>query len=302
MVGMTAMPVSAGRPGLIVLALAAIVPARLSAQGASSPPILRLPVSVRAAGLGGAGVGLSGDASSVFINPSGLATIRHIAIEGTIQRYGDGTWETMGAGAFRLLQFNFGGGYHYMRFGDSAATKDNLSWAGSGVYRFGIIALGSSIRYVSEEDSSGAVRRSAGIDGGLGLHFFDLMTLAFAVRNIGQWSVTGKSLDMPVSSRLGFTFNFVDPQETARLLGTVEVAWTRGEPRRTMLGLEAGVVIADVGVVARAGYGARPEDPSDKTASLGGSLVLTRATIDYAWQPHAGFGGDAHRLGLRFTL
>jgi len=302
MVGMTAMPVSAGRPGLIVLALAAIVPARLSAQGASSPPILRLPVSVRAAGLGGAGVGLSGDASSVFINPAGLATIRNIAIEGTLQRYSDGTWETMGAGAFRLLQFDFGGGYHYMRFGGSSATKDNLSWAGSGVYRFGIIALGSSIRYVSEEDSSGAVRRSAGIDGGLGLHFFDLMTLAFAVRNIGQWSVTGKSLDMPVSSRLGFTFNFVDPQETARLLGTVEVAWTRGEPRRAMLGLEAGVVIADVGVVARAGYGARPEDPSDKTASLGGSLVLTRATIDYAWQPHAGFGGDAHRLGLRFTL
>ena len=299
---MTALPASAGRAGLIVLALAAIGPARLPAQGASSPPILRLPVSVRAAGLGGAGVGLSGDASSVFINPSGLATIRHIAIEGTIQRYGDGTWETMGAGAFRLLQFDFGGGYHYMRFNDSSATKDNFSWAGSGVYRFGIIALGSSVRYVSEQDSSGAVRRSAGIDGGIGLHFFDLMTLAFAVRNLGQWSVNGKPLDMPVSSRLGFTFNFVDPQESARLLGTMEVAWTKGEPRRTMLGLEAGVVIADVGIVARAGYGARPEDPSDKKASLGGSLVLTRATIDYAWQPHAGFGGDAHRLGLRFTL
>jgi hypothetical protein len=293
---------SAGRAGLGFLALVAIAPARLPAQGASSPPILRLPVSVRAAGLGGAGVGLSGDASSVFINPAGLATIRHIAIEGTIQRYGDGTWETMGAGAFRLLQFDFGGGYHYMRFNDSSATRDNLSWAGSAVYRFGMIALGSSLRYVSEEDSAGTVRRSAGIDGGIGLHFFDLMTLAFAVRNLGQWSVTGVSLDMPVSSRLGFTFNFVDPQEGARLLGTMEVVWTKGEPRRTLLGLEAGVVIADVGVVGRAGYGARPDQPSDKKASLGGSLVLTRVTIDYAWQPHAGFGGDAHRLGLRFTL
>jgi len=292
----------AGRAGLGFLALVACAPAQLPAQGAASPPITRLPVSVRAAGLGGAGVGLSGDASSVFINPSGLATIRHIAIEGTIQRYGDGTWETMGAGAFRLLQFDFGGGYHYMRFNDSSATRDNLSWAGSAVYRFGIIALGSSVRYVSEEDSSGTVRRSAGIDGGIGLHLFDLMTLAFAVRNLGQWSVTGVSLDMPVSSRLGFTFNFVDPQESARLLGTMEVVWTEGEPRRTLLGLEAGVVIADVGVVARAGYGARPDEPSNKKGSLGGSLVLTRVTIDYAWQPHAAFGGDAHRLGLRFTL
>jgi hypothetical protein len=296
---MSALPV---RAGLLILALTATEATPLLAQGASSPPILRLPVSVRVAGLGGAGVGLSGDASSVFINPAGLATIRHIAIEGTIQRYRDGTIETMGAGAFRLLQFDLGGGYHYMRFSDSSATKDNLSWVGSAVYRFGIVALGSGVRYVSEEDSVGEVRRSGAVDGGLGIYLFDLMTIAFAVRNIGQWSVTGQPLDMPVSSRLGFTFNFVDPLETARLLGTVEVDWTQGEPRRTMLGVEAGAVIGDVGLVARAGYGAVPEAPSDKNVSLGAGLVLTRVTIDYAWQPHAGFGGDAHRLGLRLTL
>jgi hypothetical protein len=259
-------------------------------------------VSVRAAGLGGAGVGLSGDASSVFLNPAGLATIRHTALEGTVGRHSDGTWETMGAGGFRVLQFDFGGGYHYMRFGDSAATRDNLSWAGSAVYRFGFIALGSSIRYVSEEDSAGAVRRSGAMDGGLGIYLFDIATIAFAVRNIGHWGVTGEVLDMPLSSRLGFTFNFVDPQETARVLATMEVAWTEGEPRRTMLGVEAGAVVGEVGLVARAGYGATPEQPSDKHFSLGGGLVLTRVTIDYAWQPHASFGGDAHRLGLRLTL
>ena len=287
----------------IVLAMIGASPAgRLRAQGASSPPILRVPVSVRAAGLGGAGVGLSGDASSVFLNPAGLATIRHIAIEGTIQRYGDGTWETMGAGAFRVLQFDLGGGYHYMRFGDSSATRDNLSWVGSAVYRFGIIALGSSIRYVSEEDTVGMVRRTGAMDGALGIYLFDIATVAFAVRNIGHWGVTGQVLDMPLTSRLGFTFNFVDPQETARVLGTVEVAWTEDEPRRTMLGVEAGAVIGGVGLVARAGYGATPEAPSDKHFTLGGGIVLTRVTIDYAWQPDAGFGGDAHRLGLRLTL
>jgi hypothetical protein len=219
-----------------------------------------------------------------------------------VGRYGNGTWETMGAGGFRVLQFDFGGGYHYMRFGDSSATRDNLSWVGSAVYRFGIIALGSSLRYVSEEDSAGAVRRSGAMDGGLGIYLFDIATVAFAVRNIGHWGVTGQVLDLPLSSRLGFTFNFVDPQETARVLATMEVAWTEGEPRRTMLGVEAGAVIGEVGLVARAGYGATPEEPSHKHLSLGGGLVLTRVTIDYAWQPDASFGGDAHRLGLRFTL
>jgi hypothetical protein len=138
------------------------------------------------------------------------------------------------------------------------------------------------------------------MDGGLGIYLFDIATVAFAVRNIGHWGVTGQVLDLPLSSRLGFTFNFVDPQETARVLATMEVAWTEGEPRRTMLGVEAGAVIGEVGVVARAGYGATPEAPSDKT--LAGRRAGPDPGDDYAWQPDASFGGDAHRLGLRFTL
>ena len=55
-------------------------------------------------------MGLSGDASATFLNPAGLATIRNIAIEGAAARYGDGTVEGMAAGAFRLFQFDLGGG------------------------------------------------------------------------------------------------------------------------------------------------------------------------------------------------
>lgn len=274
----------------------------LAAQSAPSPLILTLPVTTRSAGMGGASVALSGDAGSTFLNPAGLATIQHIAIEGGLQRYPDGSIETMGAGGFRFLQFDFGGGYHYLLLSDTSAVKDNLVWSGSGVYRFGLIALGTSLKYVSIQDSTDDVRRSATMDAGLGIHVFDLMTLAFAVRNLADWRVTGGPLQLPVSKHAGFSFNFTDPQLTARLLTTVEVVWTERAPRRTLLGLEAGAVIGKVGVVGRLGYGAPPEGAGQKEVSLGGGIVLSRFNIDYAWQRRTKLGSYIHRLGLRFTL
>lgn len=274
----------------------------LSAQGAPSPLILSLPVSVRAAGMGGGGVALSGDASATFLNPAGLATIRNIAIEGAAQRYPDGTLEGMAAGALRLFQFNLGGGIHYIRFNDSAAVKDNLQWTASGVYRFGLIALGSSLKYVSLEDSTDATRRSATVDIGVGIHVFDIMTLAFAAQNIGSWQVNGGPLQLPVTKRAGLMFNFVDPQYTARFLTTLDVIWTARAERRTIVGVEGGAVLGKVGLVGRLGYGAQPEGSGQKNFSFGGSLVLTRFNIDYAWQKRTRLGGHIHRLGLRFTL
>ncbi len=274
----------------------------LSAQSSPNPLILSLPVSVRAAGLGGGGVALAGDASATFLNPAGLATIRNIAIEGAAQRYPDGTLEGMAAGAFRLLQFNLGGGIHYIRFNDSAAVKDNLQWTASGVYRFGLIALGSSLKYVSMEDSSDATRRSATVDIGLGIHVFDIMTLAFAAQNIGSWQVNGGPMQLPVTKRAGLMFNFVDPQYTARLLTTLDVIWTARAARRTIVGVEGGAVLGKVGLVGRLGYGAQPQGSGQKNFSFGGSLVLTRFNVDYAWQKRSTLGGHIHRLGLRFTL
>jgi hypothetical protein len=280
----------------------AIFHSDLLAQGAPAPLILSLPVSVRAAGLGGSGAALSGDASATFLNPAGLATIRNIAIEGAAQRYPDGTLEGMAAGAFRLFQFDLGGGIHYLKFSDTSAVKDNLQWTASGVYRFGLIALGSSLKYVSLEDSTGDTRRSATVDAGLGIHIFDIMTLAFAAQNIGSWRVTGGPLQLPVTKRAGVMFNFVDPQGTARLLTTLDVIWTARAARRTIIGVEAGAVLGKVGLVGRIGYGARPERSGQKEASLGGGLVLSRFNIDYAFQRRTRLGREIHRLGLRFTL
>lgn len=287
---------------LIPAVLLALSGASLKAQDAPSPIILSLPVTARSAGLGGAGVALSGDAGSVFLNPAGLATIRYAALEGALQRYPDGTAEGMVAGAFRFLQFDFGGGIHYLRFNDTSAVADNFVWSGAGVYRLGLFALGSSLKYVSLEDSSGHIRRSATMDAGLGIHVFDLMTFAFSVRNVGDWEVTGGPLELPISKHAAFSFNFVDPQLTARLLGTVEVVWTERANRRTIIGLEGGAVLGKVGLVARLGYGAQPQQSGQEDFSFGGGLVLSRFTIDYAWQKRTTLGDHIHRFGLRLTL
>ena len=290
--------------GLTLMLLSALPPGVIGAQqqAALAPLILTLPVSVRSAGLGGAGAALAGDASATFLNPAGLATIRNIAIEGAVQRYPDGSIETMAAGGLRLFQFNIGGGIHYLRFSDTSAVKDNLQWTASAVYRVGLIALGTTLKYVSLEDSSSDTRRTATMDAGLGIHIFDIMNLAVSVQNIGSWRVTGGPLRLPVSKHAAFEFNFVDPQATARLLTTVEVIWTDRAPRRTIIGLEGGAVFGKVGLVARAGYGAAPEGAGQKEWSLGGGIVLSRFTIDYAWQHRTKLGNQVHRAGLRFTI
>ncbi len=301
--------VRAGAPGWtrgFVLALGWAA-APLSAQVTPAatpiaPLILTLPVSVRVAGLGGAGVAVNGDAGSVFANPAGLATIRNIALEGAVQRYPDGSFETMGSAAFRVFQFDLGGGYHYLNFSDSSSIKDNLVWVGAAVYRYGIIAVGGALKYVSLEDSSGSVRRAGGVDTGLGIHIFDLLTLAFAMRNLADWRVSGGPLRLPLSKHAGFALNFTDPQETARVLGTLEVIWTEGQSRRTVLGAEAGGVFGGVGLVGRIGYGAPPEGSGQKEVSLGGGVVLSRLRLDYAWQRRTRLGREVHRLGARFTL
>ncbi len=274
----------------------------LAAQQQPTPLILTLPVSVRSAGLGGAGVGLSGDASAVFLNPAGLATIRNIAVEAAAQRYPDGSLEGMAAGAFRFFQLDVGGGVHYLELSDTSSVASNLEWTGAAVYRYGLIAVGSGLRYLSMRDSTGEVRRAATVDAGLGIHVFDLMTLAFAVRSLADWRVAGTPMFLPTRKTASFTFNFVDPQETARLLATVDVAWQEQSARRTVVGVEAGAVFGSLGVVGRVGYGAAPEGAGQKETSLGAGVVLSRVNLDYAWQRRTRLGRDVHRLGIRFTL
>lgn len=271
------------------------------ADSAAVPVILSLPTSVRQAGMAGANVAVIGDAGSVFSNPAGLATIKRLSIEAAFSYYPDRTVQSAGAAAVRIGPFDFGGGYNYLRFSDTSSVQDNLVWVASSVYRRGLIAIGGSAKYVSLEDTTGRISRALTGDAGLAIAFFDISALAFSVQNITGDRISGQPLTLPTSYRLGFTQNFFDPQTTLRLLATVEVVWTEQQARRTLLGLESGIVLGGVGLVARVGYGAQPRETEQKKVVYGGSLVLGLLVVDYAYQGRSGRGGEVHRLGIRWT-
>lgn len=293
------------RRGVILLGVAAALTggiAPMEAQDSTLTPLVAvLPPSVRSAGLGGAGTAVVGYAGAVFDNPSGIATIKYLSLEAAYSRLPDRSDYTMGAAAFRLAQFNFGVGYQYLRFNQPSALKDNLMWVGSGVYRFGLVALGGSGKYVSVADTGGRVHRAITTDAGLTVAVFDIMALGVSVQNIGRNVVSGLPLALPTTTRVGYSLNFVDPQSSARLLGTIEVVWTRGQERRTLVGVEAGAVFYGLGVVARAGFGGQPGGSGQPEASYGGGIVVGQLRLDYAYQSRNLLGNDVHRVGIRWT-
>ena len=292
---------TAARAGHVVLGLLGLIAAApLPAQG-PTPIITELPPSTRSAALAGAGVALVGDAGSVFINPSGLATIKVLSLEGAYAPMPGGAHLWQGAGAFRLGQFNLGGGAAYLRLPDTSADLDNVTSVGSADYRFGLVALGVSARYVSVTDTSGQVNRAFTTDAGVTLAVFDIMALAVAVQSIGNERISGLGVSLPTATHLGYTLNFVDPQGTGRLLATIEWVWAEGQNTRFLTGIEGGAVIKGVGVVGRVGYGPPALGPSGARWTVGAGVVLGRLGLDYAYQARNMFGEHVHAFGLRLT-
>ncbi|MGB7213279.1 MAG: hypothetical protein WBC97_11720 [Gemmatimonadales bacterium] len=286
---------------LLALLAGSVAPAVHAQAGRPYPVVLVLPASVRFAGLGGAGVPVIGDAGSVFVNPAGLAAVPHLSVEGAYDRYAGNATQLMAAVALRVGQFDLGAGAHSVRFGDTAATRDNLVYAGTGVYRFGLIALGGTVKYVSVTDSARQVSTAVTGDLGTTIALFDIMALAVSVQNIGQHVVRNGGLDLPTTTHAGVTFNFIDPQGTLRLRGVVESVWSQREARRTVIGAEAGVAVGGVTLTARTGFGAQPLGSGASEQSFGASIGLRRIKLDWAYQRRTVLGSNVERIGFRWT-
>jgi hypothetical protein len=277
--------------------------ASAAAQSRPIPSVLSYPANVRSAALAGAGVAMPGYAGSVFTNPAGLAGIRSLSIEAALARLPDRSTYTMGAAAFRLSNFNLGGGYQYLRFPSGGPIYDNFTWVGAGVYRRGGFSLGMNGKYVSLEDSARSIARSFTTDLSGMVQFFDIAALALSVQNIGNWTISRGGVELPRSAHLGFSFNLLDTYSNGRLLATVETIWTHGQDRRTVLGLEGGAVFYGIGLVARVGTGGEPGTPVTpfSTSAYGGGIVAGRARIDYAYQKQSALGRHVHLFGFRWT-
>ncbi|MGH7560607.1 MAG: hypothetical protein ACRENB_06265 [Gemmatimonadales bacterium] len=293
------------RPGPALLALLLLAAGRAAAAQSPRPVpvILGFPSSVQAAGLAGAGVALPGYAGAIFANPAGIAPIRVLSLEAGFSRTPDRSTYAMAAAATRAGDFNLGAGLRYLRLPGGAPVFDNLSWAVAGVYRRGGIALGAGGKYVSVEERDGPLTRSLTGDLALQVAFFDIAAIAVAGRNLGEARLSGDGLELPTSLVVGGSFNLLDTYSNGRLLLTLETVWAERDRRRTVVGLEGGAVFYGLGVVARAGSGAQPGLAGGllSNTTFGGSVVLGRARLDYAFQHRSVIGHNVHLFGARWT-
>jgi hypothetical protein len=251
--------------------------------------------------MAGGSVALTGDAAVVFDNPAIIGPIRRLAIEAGYARLPDNRWYTSGAAALRAGPVSVGGGLRYLRFPDGGAVSDNLEWVAAAALRLRGVHLGVSTDYVSVEDSSGAVSRTLTEDVGVMVAFFDIAGAALSFENLGRTPLSGSRLELPSRTHLGLSFNLIDTYSNGRLLATWETIWTANEPRRTILGLEAGVFVHGVGLVGRIGHGAQPRASGVGKTSYGGSLVLGTARLDYAYQSRSAIGRSVHLIGVHWT-
>ncbi len=292
------------------------VPAAAVAQAvdARDPVVLQFPASIRSAGFNGAGVALVGNAGAIFYNPAGLATIRHVAVEGALQSGPFAGELSTAAIGWRLRQFDLGFGVNYFDFDNSPGPTGGftspagtpvdareLLAVGSLVYRFGLIAIGGSGKWVSRE-IAGVSETGYSADFGMAIAIFDIMAIGFSVQNIGgNWS-NSSNIRMSRLSRFGFTMNYVDPQGTFRLLSTIEWQWLAGLRQRFVLGGEGGIVVSGVGVVGRVGYGTRPEPTTRAAVTYGASLELGAMDVDFAYDPNDLFNDPSRRIGVRIAI
>lgn len=289
---------------------------RLTAQTEGSVLPL-IPGSTRSAALGGAGAALVGDAGAMFANPAGIATVRHLSIEGSYEPYLGGSALSSAALALRVSHFTWGVGAQTLDYGsEPEIIPDPATGGRSGmptgadfhpyealaatslVYRRGMLALGFTGKYDRQQIGSEVSDAWAG-DVGLGVAVFDILALGVSVQNLG--GDLGAGALLPRRTRAGLTLNYTDPQGTFRLLTTLEGQWTRDRHAVLIQGLEAGIVRSGVGLVARLGYATRAAITDQSRISLGGGIVLGRLGMDYAFQSYDALGGGTHRVGLRWT-
>lgn len=279
----------------------------------AAPLVLTVPLSARSAGLNGVGAALVGHAGALFTNPAGIATVRHVSMEASYRNLSREAYLTAAALAWRISQFDVGFGAAYFDLGNdplrfpvigvpAASHTRDLAGFGSLVYRYGMIAVGGTAKYASRTVDTDK-DRALSFDGGAAIAIFDIMAFGFSVQNIGGNWRDQSSLTMPRLTRFGFTMNYVDPQETYRLLSVLELQWPQGgRGTRILLGTEAGIVVKGVGLIARGAYGSQASTSDLPRFTYGLSVAISRLSVDYAFRNADQLEDTVHLVGLRLTL
>jgi hypothetical protein len=108
---------------LALLVAAAGAQARAQSTGTTTGAILSIPATARALGLGGAYVAVVGDEGDIFVNPAGLAAIRHAALGVSYEKYLFDSYLVSGGAAFRSGRFDLGLGVQMLNYGSDTVYR-----------------------------------------------------------------------------------------------------------------------------------------------------------------------------------
>jgi len=121
----------------------------------------------------------------MFANPAGIATIRRLALEGSYEQYVGGTTLSSAAAALRVGRFDWGVGAQALQYpaGPSYQQPDVLGLTAL-VFRYGLVAVGTSVKY-SRETIAGVPADAWAGDAGVALAVSDILALGASVQNLG---------------------------------------------------------------------------------------------------------------------
>lgn len=296
--------------GLLMLACLAMPAASLAEDGSAGLPFLKLGVGARAIAMGDAYVAVGGDASCVYWNPAGCASVVGTDIVAMHSEwFQDIRYEYVGA-VRTMCDHSFGIGVVglYMDdlekrdiYGDYEGTFGVFDFSVTGTYARSLteyLDVGASAKYLHEkiddETASGfavdlgAMYRVPAVNG---------LTAGMSVQNLGpQMSFVDEKFDLPALYRVGAAYE--KPVEAAHgvLLLTGDAVLSHDGDPKGHFGMEFDYSeMLSLRIGYRAGW-----DNQNISVGLGARVGDLR--IDYAYVPFYSNLGDTHRVSLGYSL
>lgn len=272
----------------------------------SSNPIDRVPPSARVAGMGAAFVGVADDASALFYNPAGLASLT----QGEISVHSELGWlgsfqETALLGLPTAYAGGVGFSISYLTFGslEGRDAVGSLSYnysadrvaiqGGWGIDLIPEASLGLALRD-SQQSITGTTYSSLAPE--MGLLLRPVQDLKVGLDYVfGGWGPAGDPTVSTLRSGLSWTFRMDSPTKLLVAIGD-------SYETNSLDYLQAGAEFSYLSqFFLRAGYQAVLNGTGYGGFSCGAGVKVAGLILDYAYLPDADLG-DTHRFSLSYPF
>jgi hypothetical protein len=294
---------------LLALMLSVLM-AKAWAAGTTTGEFLTLGAGARAPAMGGAGVALTDDATSLYYNPSAMTQVKNQSVVLMHTAYLDSSYFSQGAYVRNMgAKGSFGANLHYFNAGSIDRTDTSGASAGSltpddvsmtvGYGRsLGPVNVGAGVKYVKSKllDSASTWALDLGI---LSQGFWgDRLKVGGSITNLGNGlKYESEKEDLPMTIKAGAAYHLSD-----RVAFALDTAFPKDEDAYVMGGAEYEMPIAkDWSAAGRLGYNTGTSgDVSGLTGvTFGAGLTRKGMGIDYSLVPQGDLG-MTHWISLGF--